>query len=158
MIGPGSSKTRTRYTPSSVALALISKPPQPIVALVPKVGSLGEHRIAVAAKPLHAWDASVPAPKNVRRCSGKAHAVPRQCASGGKGGWFGGAGPECRPNKRKMWVRESWRSISRSHNGSESPTQCVLYRTAMTPPRPRTDWWPVIFSTSSRWRGPETSS
>ena len=36
-----------------------SKPPQPIVALVPKVGSLGEHRIAVAAEPLRAWDTSV---------------------------------------------------------------------------------------------------
>ena len=30
-----------------------------------------------------------------------------------------------------MWVRESWRSISRSQDGSESPTQCVLYSTAI---------------------------
>ena len=36
-----------------------SKPPQPIVAPVPKVGSLGEHRVAVAAKPLRVWDAGI---------------------------------------------------------------------------------------------------
>ena len=29
-----------------------------MVAFVPKVGSLEEHRVAVAAKPLRAWDAS----------------------------------------------------------------------------------------------------
>ena len=78
-----------------------SKPPQPIVALVSKVSSLGEHRVAVAAKPLRAWDVSKRsrAPRNVRRCPGKVHAVTRQCASGGKCGWFGGAGPECRPSR-----------------------------------------------------------
>ena len=38
-----------------------------------------------------------PATKNARRFSKEAHAVPCPCASGGKGGWFGGAGPECRP-------------------------------------------------------------
>ena len=43
-----------------------------------------------------------------------------------------------------MWVRESWRSISRSQEGSERPTQFILESTAMTPHRPRTDWWPVI--------------
>ena len=35
------------------------KPPQAIVALVPKAGSLGEHRVAVAAEPLRAWGSSV---------------------------------------------------------------------------------------------------
>ena len=35
------------------------KPPQPIVALVPKVDSLWEHRVAVAVIPLRAWNASV---------------------------------------------------------------------------------------------------
>ena len=60
MNGPGSSKIWARDTPSSVVLALIFfKPPQAIVALVPKAGSLGEHRVAVAAKPLRAWGSSV---------------------------------------------------------------------------------------------------
>ena len=48
------------YTPSSVELALIfSKLPQPVVVLVSNMGSLGENRVAVAAKPLRAWDPSV---------------------------------------------------------------------------------------------------
>ena len=38
---------------------------------------------------------------------------------------------------------------SRFPDGLESPVQCVSHVTAMTPPRPRTDWCPVIFSTSS---------
>jgi len=38
---------------------LFFKPPQAIVALVPKVGSPGEHRVAVAAEPLRAWGSSV---------------------------------------------------------------------------------------------------
>ena len=59
---------------------------------------------------------------------------------------------------RKIWVRESWRSVSRSQDGSESPAQCVLYSTTMTSPRPRTDWWPVIFSISRRSRAAETLS
>ena len=58
--GPGWSKTRTRYTLSSVVLSLISpshhNPPSP---LAPNVGFLGEHRVAVAVKSLRAWDASV---------------------------------------------------------------------------------------------------
>ena len=36
-----------------------SKPPQPIVALVPNVGSLREKRVAVAAELLCAWGTSV---------------------------------------------------------------------------------------------------
>ena len=36
--------------------------------------------------------------ENVPRCSGSADAVPHLSASDGKGGWFGGAGPECWPN------------------------------------------------------------
>ena len=60
MNGPGSSKIWARDTPSSVVLALIFfKPPQAIVALVPKAGSLGEHRVTVAAEPLRAWGSSV---------------------------------------------------------------------------------------------------
>ena len=152
-------QNRIRYTPSSVILTLIfpthHNPSSPLYQNGLPWGEpcrgRGEATPRVGRKRSQAR-------KKVPRCSGKAHAVPRQCASGGKGSWFGCAGPECRPNKRKMWVRESWRSISRSQDGSESPTQCVLYSTAMTPPRPRTDWCPVIFSTSSRWRGTETSS
>ena len=55
-------------------------------------------------------------------------------------------------------MRERWRSISRPKDGLESLTKCVLYSTAMTPPRPRNDFWSVIFSNSSRWRVAETSS
>ena len=58
MIGPGSSKKRTKYIPSVVVLAL-PKPPQTVVALVPKVGSVGKHRSAVAAKPFCARNAAV---------------------------------------------------------------------------------------------------
>ena len=59
-MGPGSSKYRSRHTLiRRRTRAEFSKPPQPIVALVPNVGSLGEHRVAVAAEPLHAWDKSV---------------------------------------------------------------------------------------------------
>ena len=38
---------------------LFFKPPQAMVALVPKVGSPGEHRVAVAVEPLRAWGSSV---------------------------------------------------------------------------------------------------
>ena len=59
MNGPGSSKIWARDTPSSVVLALIFFKPQDIVVLVPKAGSLGEYRVAVAAEPLRAWGSSV---------------------------------------------------------------------------------------------------
>ena len=38
------------------------------------------------------------------------------------------------------------------------PFQCVSYKTALAPPRSRTDWGPVILTTSIRIRGVETSS
>ena len=59
MIGPGSSKIGPVIYIVRCTRADFSKPPQPIVALVSKVSSLQEHRVAVAAKPLRAWDASV---------------------------------------------------------------------------------------------------
>lgn len=31
--------------------------------------------------------------------------------------------------------------------GRKRPFQCVSYRTAMKPPRPRTDWWPLVLPT-----------
>ena len=59
-MGPGSSKYRSRHTLiRRRTRAEFSKPPQPIVALVLKVGALGEHRVAVAAKLIRTWDASV---------------------------------------------------------------------------------------------------
>ena len=59
-MGPGSSKYRSRHTLiRRRTRAEFSKPPQPIVALVPNVGSLGGHRIAVAAEQLRAWDTGV---------------------------------------------------------------------------------------------------
>ena len=63
------------------------KPPQAIVALAPKAGSLGEHRVAVAAEPLRAWGSSVVrCQKNAHCGSGRAYGAPHQSASGGEGG------------------------------------------------------------------------
>ena len=56
---PGRLKSDQVYSILRRTRADFSKPPQPIVALVPKVGSPGEHRVAEAAKPIRAWDASV---------------------------------------------------------------------------------------------------
>ena len=99
MIGPGSSENRTRYIVSSVVLASIFQAttthlrPATIRGLpwgAPCRGS-GETTRRVGRK-------RTPAQTNVHHCSGKAHAAPRRCESGGKGSWFGGADPECRPN------------------------------------------------------------
>ena len=99
MIGPGSSKNRTKYTPSYVVLTLIClSHHNPSSPFYPKWAPFRQSRVAVVAKPLRAWDKRSPAPKNHRRCPGKAQDAPWQCPSGGIGGWFGGAGPECRPN------------------------------------------------------------
>ena len=38
------------------------------------------------------------------------------------------------------------------------PFQCVSYKTAIAPPRPRTHWRPVILATSIKIGGVETSS
>ena len=104
MIGPGSSKNRTGCIPSSVVLALIFQ-------------ATTTHRRPCTKRELP-WGAPycgsggvtprvghmrIPALENVPRCSGGAHAVPtnpdaHQSASGGKGGRFGGACPECGPN------------------------------------------------------------
>ena len=60
LIGPGSSKKRTKYTPFVVVLALIfpshHKPSSP---LYQKWAPLGKHRSAVAAKPFCARNAAV---------------------------------------------------------------------------------------------------
>ena len=60
-----------------------SKPPQPIGALAPNVGSLGEHRVALAATPRRAWDARVArrqktftfVPGKLAQCHSNAHPV-----------------------------------------------------------------------------------
>ena len=57
-----------------------------------------------------------------------------------------------------MRCRKAWRSSSRSHVGRRMPFQCVSYKTAIAPPRPRTHWWPVILATSIKIGGVETSS
>ena len=57
-----------------------------------------------------------------------------------------------------MRCRKAWRSNSRSHVGWRMPFQCVSYKTAIAPPRPRTHWWPVIVATSIKIGGVETSS
>ena len=57
-----------------------------------------------------------------------------------------------------MRCRKTWRSSSRFHVGRRMPFQCVSYKTAIAPPRPRTHWWPVILATSIKIGGVETSS
>ena len=57
-----------------------------------------------------------------------------------------------------MRCRKAWRSSSRSHVGRRMPFQCVSYKTAIAPPRPRTHLWPVILATSIKIGGVETSS
>ena len=52
-----------------------------------------------------------------------------------------------------MRCRKAWRSNSRSHVGLRMPFQCVSYKTAIAPPRPRTHWWPVILATSIKIGG-----
>ena len=95
-------KSDHAYSILSRTRADFSKPPQPIVALVPKVGSLGEHLVAVAAKPLRAWDTSVArrqktftaVPGKLMLCRTNAH--PAVKAVG-----LAVAGPEYRPNNAK---------------------------------------------------------
>ena len=74
------------------------KPPQPIVVLVPNVGSLREYCVAEAVNSLCARGGSVAGRQHVRLCSEKDHVVPHQRAFGGRVGWFGAVGPGCRPN------------------------------------------------------------
>ena len=57
---PGHLKTNQVYPIRSRADADLPKPPQTIVALVPKVGSVGKHRGVVAAKSFCARNAAVP--------------------------------------------------------------------------------------------------
>ena len=78
-----------------------STPPQPIVTLVPNVGSLGEHRVAVAAEPLRAWGSNVawrqktllvvPGELTVRRTNPHPAVKVVGCAKGSttKVGWQG---------------------------------------------------------------------
>ena len=140
-------KTHKIYPIRRRARADLPKPPQTVVALVPKVGSVGKNRGAVAAKPFCCEKRSCnQAPGNARRYSEKVPVVPHQFASGGTDGWFGGAGLECPPSS----------AISRGEKAgglfpaSRTVQRDVSYITAMIPPRPRTDWCPVIFSISSR--------
>ena len=57
-----------------------------------------------------------------------------------------------------MRCRKACRSSSRSHVGRSMPFQCVSYKTAIAPPRPRIHWRPVILATSIRIGGVEMSS
>ena len=98
LIGPGASEKRTRYTLSSVVLALIfpshhnpSSPPctqSGIPQEAPCRGSGGANW-----RRQHKRN---PALGNAPRCCGRARAVPPRSAFRGRGGWFGGAGPACR--------------------------------------------------------------
>ena len=125
MIGPGSSKKRTKYF--SIPLrgrgrADLPKPPQTVVALAPKVGSVGKHRSAVAAKPFCARNAAVSMcenrlPKSSRCvspiCIRRFRRLVWRC-------WFGE-----RAQYRTISWRKSWMSVSRSQDGPERPVQCV---------------------------------
>ena len=65
MIGPRSSKKPTNIHPlRGRARADLPTPPQTVVALVPKVGSVGKHRGAVGAKPVCARNAAIPGARN----------------------------------------------------------------------------------------------
>ena len=140
------------------ARADLPKPPKTVAALVPRVGSVGKHRGALAAKSLYVRNATVAgrqetladAPRKFPLCSTNSR---RAAQTIGLAVLIRSAGTVA-----QHIVGESWRSISRSHDGLEGPTQWVSYITAMTTPRPRTDWCRLIFSTSSRWRGVQTSS
>ena len=57
-----------------------------------------------------------------------------------------------------MRGRKVWRSSFRPHVGRRMPFQCVSYKKAIAPPRPRTHSWPVILATSIKIGGVETSS
>ena len=147
MIGPGSSKKRTKHTPS-VAHADFPKPPQTVVVLVPKMISVGKHHGVVAAAPFCAKNATVTGrPESLA-------VTPRKF-------------PLCRTNSHPAVQTVGLAVLIRSAgavaqhllarelkvhfpfpDGLESPVQYVSYITAMVLPRPRTDWCPIIFSNS----------
>ena len=91
-------KAHQIYPIRSRARADLLKPPQTVVALVPKVGSVGKHRGAVAAEPFCVTNAVVAGRQDSRRYSEKVPVVQHRFASGGTDGCFGSAGSECRPS------------------------------------------------------------
>ena len=81
------------------ARADLPKLRETVVALVPKVGSVGKHRSAVAAKPFCARYAVVSAhQESLAVFPRKFPFVQHHFASGGTGGWVGGAGSEFPPS------------------------------------------------------------
>ena len=95
------------YPIRSRARAELPRTPKTVVALVPNVGSVGKHRAAVAAKPFCARNAAVSVrPRVARRCSEKIPVVRHQFASGGTGGWVGGADSECRPEAQYLVAKK----------------------------------------------------
>ena len=138
-----------QISPTSRTRADLPKPPQLVVALVPKVGFVRMHRGAVSAKPVclrnlavaGRQDTLVVTPRKFSLCSTNSHPAVQTV---GLAMLIRNADPVA-----KISWRESWRSISRSQDGLSRPVQCVSYITAMTPPRNRSDRCPVMFCTWS---------
>ena len=96
--------------------------------------SLREYCVAEATNPLHARDAGVAGrqkmsafvPRKLTLCRTNAHSTVKAVG-------LAVLGPGYRSNIVKCDF-EGVRSFSRPQEGSESPIQCVLYSTEMTPP------------------------
>ena len=141
-------KSHQIYPIHSRAHADLPKLPRIIVALVPKVGSVGKHRGVVAAKPICVRKAAIAGrqetlavtPRKFPLCNTNSHPAVQTV---GLAVLIRSAGAVA----QHLLAREL-----KVHfpfpDGLESPVQYVSYITAMVLPRPRTDWCPIIFSNS----------
>ena len=170
-------KSHQIYHISSRVRADFPKLSQTIVALVSKVGSVGKHIGDVAAKSFCARNAAIArrqetlavTPRKFPLCSTNSHpAVQKdgltvlirsagpaaQCLVARELGVhfpLPGRSRETRPVRLVHHRDDPTSTTNRlvSRDGRKKPVQCDSYITTMTPPRPQTDWCPVIFFTSS---------
>ena len=91
-------KAHQIYPIRSRVYADLPKPPQTVIALEPKLGSVGKHRPCSGQAILRAERSRSRAPGNARRYPEKVPVVQHQFASGGTDGWFGGSDSEYRPS------------------------------------------------------------
>ena len=154
MIGPGSSINRTEYTPSVVVLTLIipshHRPWSPL------------HGVAVSAKPIGVRYAASAGfqetlaltPTKLPLCRAYPHPAVQAV-------WFGGTCSGVPAQQREHSWRDRSdegpfpvsRTVERVSSGCCNLVhhlECISHITSINPPRPRTDWCPVIFSASSR--------